>query len=148
MHKTIKKVSNDFETLKFNTGIAALMTLANDFYHKGSITYDEFKTFLILLNPVSPHLTEELWSQMEYGGMLNQASWPEYDEEKTVDDTIEIVVQINGKVRHKMLIPASLDREGMQEAVMAEEAVKALLEGKNIVKVIAIPGRLVNIVIR
>ncbi|MDX1358665.1 MAG: leucine--tRNA ligase, partial [Clostridia bacterium] len=148
MHKTIKKVSNDFETLKFNTGIAALMTLANDFYHKGSITYDEFRTFLILLNPVSPHLTEELWTMMGYGGMLNQASWPDYDEAKTIDDTIEIVVQINGKVRHKMMIPTSLDGEGMQEAVMAEDAVKSLVDGKNIIKVIAIPGRLVNIVIR
>ncbi|MCD6321714.1 MAG: leucine--tRNA ligase [Clostridiales bacterium] len=148
MHKTIKKVSNDFETLKFNTGIAALMTLANDFYHKGKITSDEFRTFLILLNPVSPHLTEELWEVKGFEGMLNQASWPEYDEAKTVDNTIEIVVQLNGKVRHKMVVPASLDREGMQQAAMDDDAVKSLINDKNVIKVIAIPGRLVNIVVR
>jgi len=148
MHKTIKKVGNDFETLKFNTGIAALMTLANDFYHKGSITSDEFRTFLILLNPVSPHLTEELWEVKGFKGMLNQASWPEYEESKTIDNTIEIVVQLNGKVRHKMVIPASLDREGMQQAAMEDDTVKSLINDKNVVKVIAIPGRLVNIVVR
>ncbi len=148
MHKTIKKVSHDFETLKFNTGIAALMTLANDFYHKGSITVDEFRTFLILLNPVSPHITEELWVQQGYEGMLNQASWPEYDEDKTVEETIEIVVQVNGKIRHKMMIAADLDRDAMQKAAMEDSNVKALVKGKNVVKVIAIPGRLVNIVVR
>lgn len=148
MHKTIKKVSHDFETLKFNTGIAALMTLANDFYHIGSITTDEFKTFLVMLNPVSPHLTEELWLRQGYKGMLNQAAWPEYDENKTVDDTIEIVVQINGKVRHKMMIDAALDRAAMQNAAMDDSVIKSLVQGKNVVKVIAIPGRLVNIVVR
>ena len=148
MHKTIKKVSNDFETLKFNTGIAALMTLANDFYHKGSITSDELRTFLILLNPVSPHITEELWAKKGFEGMLNQASWPEFEESKTIDNTIEIVIQLNGKVRHKMIIPASLDREGMQQAAMEDNVVKSLINDKNVVKVIAIPGRLVNIVVR
>ncbi|MCK5757860.1 MAG: leucine--tRNA ligase [Clostridiales bacterium] len=148
MHKTIKKVSNDFETLKFNTGIAALMTLANDFYHKGSITSDELRTFLILLNPVSPHITEELWAKKGFDDMLNQASWPEFEESKTIDNTIEIVIQLNGKVRHKMIIPASLDREGMQQAAMEDNVVKSLINDKNVVKVIAIPGRLVNIVVR
>ncbi len=148
MHKTIKKVSNDFETLKFNTGIAALMSLANDFYHKGSITSDEFKTFLILLNPVSPHITEELWIEKGYEGMLNQASWPTFDESKTVDDVIEIVVQLNGKVRTKMVIPTSLNREAMQQAAMEDPVIKSQVEGKTVVKVIAIPGRLVNIVVK
>lgn len=148
MHKTIKKVSQDFETLKFNTGIAALMTLVNDFYHKGSVTKGEFRDFLILLNPVSPHLTEDLWVETGYEGMLNQSSWPEYDEEKTKDDTIEIVVQLNGKVRHKMTIPATLNRDAMQKAALAEDEVKVLIEGKTVIKVIAVPGRLVNIVIK
>ncbi len=148
MHKTIKKVSQDFETLKFNTGIAALMTLVNDFYHKGSVTKGEFRDFLILLNPVSPHLTEELWVETGYEGMLNQSKWPAYDESKTVDDTIEIVIQINGKVRHKMSISADLTSEGMKESALAEKEVKELLAGMQIIKVIAVPGRLVNIVAR
>jgi len=148
MHKTIKKVSQDFETLKFNTGIAAMMTLVNDFYHKGSVTRGEFRDFLIMLNPVSPHLTEELWVANGFEGMLNQASWPEYDEAKTIDDTIEIVVQINGKVRHKMDVPADFSREDMQEAALNESEVQALIEGKNVIKVIAVPGRLVNIVVK
>ncbi|MBN1624046.1 MAG: leucine--tRNA ligase [Clostridia bacterium] len=148
MHKTIKKVSQDFETLKFNTGIAAMMTLVNDFYHKGSVTRGEFKDFLILLNPVSPHLTEELWVETGYKGMLNQSSWPEYDENKTIDETIEIVIQINGKVRRKMNIPAELTPEEMKEAAIGEDEVKKIIEGMKIVKVITVPGRLVNIVVR
>lgn len=148
MHKTIKKVSNDFETLKFNTGIAALMTLANDFYHEGSITSDEFRTFLILLNPVAPHITEELWSVIGYAGMLNQTSWPKFDESKTIEDTIEIVVQINGKVRHKMVVPVAMDKETVEDEVMNDNAVKDLIKDKIIVKIIVIPGKLVNIVVR
>lgn len=148
MHKTIKKVSNDFETLKFNTGIAALMTLVNDFYHVGSITKDEFRTFLILLNPVSPHITEELWVAQGFEGMLNQSSWPEYEENKTVEDSVEIVVQLNGKVRHKMVVAASLDKTALEAVAMEDETTKSLINGKNVIKVIAIPGRLVNIVVR
>jgi leucyl-tRNA synthetase len=148
MHKTIKKVSQDFETLKFNTGIAALMTLVNDFYHKGTVTTGEFRDFLILLNPVSPHLTEELWVETGYEGMLNQSSWPEFDENKTIDETIEIVIQLNGKVRHKINIPADLTAEEMKEAAIGEDEVKKLIEGMKIIKVIAVPGRLVNIVAR
>ncbi|MBN2558521.1 MAG: leucine--tRNA ligase [Clostridia bacterium] len=147
MHKTIKKVSNDFETLKFNTGIAALMTLANDFYHKGSITAGEYRTFLILLNPVAPHITEELWQMQGFKGMLNQASWPSYDESKTIEDNIEIVVQFNGRVRHKLMIPAGLDGEAMKKAVLDDPGVGRLLEGMEIRKVIAVPGKLVNIVV-
>ncbi|MFO7611620.1 MAG: leucine--tRNA ligase [Clostridia bacterium] len=147
MHKTIKKVSNDFETLKFNTGIAALMTLANDFYHKGSITAGEYRTFLILLNPVAPHITEELWQIQGFEGMLNQTSWPAYDESKTIEDNIEIVVQINGKVRHKLMIPAGSDGETMKKAAMADREVGRLLEGRAIIKVIVVPGKLVNIVV-
>jgi len=148
MHKTIKKVSQDFETLKFNTGIAALMTLVNDFYHKGSVTRGEFRDFLILLNPVSPHITEELWVENGYEGMLNQASWPAYDENKTIDETIEIVIQLNGKVRHKMNIAAGLTPDEMKEAALALDEVKELIGDKQMVKVITVPGRLVNIVVR
>lgn len=148
MHRTIKKVSGDFETLKFNTGIAALMELTNDFYHKGSITTDEFKTFLILLNPVAPHITEELWQIRDYGGMLNQTTWPSYEEEKTVEAKVEIVVQINGKVRHKMMISSGMDKETMKATVMEDSKVAELIEGKQIIKVIAIPERLTNIVVK
>jgi leucyl-tRNA synthetase len=148
MHKTVMKVGEDFETLKFNTGIAALMTLANDFYHKGEITAGEFKTFLILLNPVAPHITEELWQIRGHEGMLNQSRWPSYDEDKTVEDKIEIVVQINGKVRHRMMVSSDLDRDGMKEKVMFDDEVVGLIGDKKVVKVIPIPGRLVNIVVK
>ena len=106
MHKTIKKVSNDFETLKFNTAIAAMMSLINDFTKKGAVTKDELKTLLILLNPVAPHITEEIWDTMNYGGYVYEQKWPEYDEAKTVESTIEIAVQVNGKVRSTIAVPA------------------------------------------
>ena len=99
MHQTIKKVSNDFENLKYNTAIAAMMALINDFYKKGTVTRDEFKTLIVLLNPVAPHITEELWSLMGFEGRLFETSWPEFEEEKTVDKVQEIGVQVNGKVR-------------------------------------------------
>ena len=104
MHQVIKKVSNDFENLKYNTAIAAMMALLNDFYKKGSVTADEFKTLLILLNPVAPHITEELWSVKNYGGYVYQQTWPEFDETKTVESTVEIAVQINGKTKATLAI--------------------------------------------
>ena len=145
MHQTIKKVSSDFESLKYNTAIAAMMALINDFYKKGSVTKDEFKTLLIMLNPVAPHITEELWEMKNYGGRLYQATWPEYDEAKTVESTVEIAVQINGKTKVTM----NIGKEDAKDDVIAKakEALGDKLAG-NIVKEIYVPGRIVNIVVK
>ena len=143
MHQTIKKVSSDFETLKYNTAIAAMMALINDFYKKGSVTKDEFKTLLIMLNPVAPHITEELWETKNYGGRLYQATWPEYDEAKTIESTVEIAVQINGKTK----VTLNIGKEDPKDEVIAKakEALGDKLTG-TILKEIYVPGRIVNIV--
>jgi len=148
MHQTIKKVSMDFESLKYNTAIAAMMALINDFYKKNSVTKGELKTLLVLLNPVAPHITEELWNVAGFDGALSDTKWPEYDEAKTVDDEIEVVVQINGKIRDKMMISADLNPQQMQEVALASEKIKELTEGKQVVKVIAVPKKLINIVVK
>ena len=148
MHKTIKKVTEDIERMKFNTAIAALMALVNEFYKKGSITRGEFRTFLLLLNPTAPHMTEEMWSLAGFPGYLHDAKWPEYDEAKTVEDTIEIVAQINGKVRDKLVIPTNLSKEETEKAALENEKIKEFTAGKTIVKVICVPGKLVNIVVK
>ena len=143
IHQTIKKVSSDFENLKFNTAIAAMMSLVNDFYKKGSVTRDEFKTLLLLLNPVAPHMTEELWETFEFGGRVYQASWPTYDEAKTIEDTIEIAVQINGKTKATIEISREISKE--DAIAKGKEALGGKLNG-TIVKEIYVPGRIVNIV--
>ena len=143
MHQTIKKVSNDYESLKYNTAIAAMMTLVNEFYKAGKVTRKEFETLLILLNPVAPHMTEELWADLGYEGRLYQTAWPEFDEEKTVEAVAEIAVQINGKMRGTIKIAKDADKETAIAA--AKEAVADKLTG-NIVKEIYVPGRIVNIV--
>ena len=143
MHQTIKKVSSDFETLKYNTAIAAMMSLINDFYKAGKVTRDEFKTLLILLNPVAPHMTEELWQIMNYGGRLYQTSWPTYEEAKTVESEVEIAVQVNGKGRATIKIAADISKE---DAIAAGKAAVADKLTGQIVKEIYVPGRLVNIV--
>ena len=148
MHKTIKKVGEDFERMKFNTAIATMMSFLNEVTKKGSITKGEYKTFITLLNPVAPHMTEELWEILGGEGLLSLTAWPKYDEEKTVDDEIEIVVQINGKIRDKMSVAADLDRAGLESVAMESSRIKELTEGKSIVKVIAVPGKLVNIVVK
>ncbi len=145
MHQVIKKVSNDFENLKYNTAIAAMMALLNDFYKKGSVTADEFKTLLILLNPVAPHITEELWSVKNYGGYVYQQAWPEFDEAKTVESTVEIAVQINGKTKATLAI----GKEDPKDEVIAKakEVIADKLTG-NVIKEIYVPGRIVNIVMK
>ena len=148
VHKTIKKVGEDYERMKFNTGIAALMSLVNDFYKKGSVTKGEFRTLITLLNPVAPHMTEELWEKYGTGGFLSLAPWPEYDEAKTIDAEVEIVIQINGKIKDKMMIAADLDKAGIEKLVSESDAVARLVDGKNIVKTIVVPGKLVNIVVK
>jgi leucyl-tRNA synthetase len=148
IHKTIKKVSEDFETLKFNTAIAAMMSLVNDFYSVGKVSKGDFKILLILLNPVAPHITEELWSILGNEDKITDQTWPEYDESKTVEDTVEIAVQINGRVRGKIVIAADASQDDAKAAVQEDEKLKALFEGKNIVKVIYVPGRILNVVVK
>ena len=147
-HKTIKKVSEDIEGMKFNTAIAALMTLLNDIYNKGSINNAELKTFVTLLNPFAPHVTEEIWAAQNYGGMLADGHWVDFDEAKCIDDEIEIVAQINGKVRAKLMIPAEIDSAEAIELAKKDPAIAAAIEGKNIVKELYVKGRLVNIVVK
>ena len=143
MHQTIKKVSSDFENLKFNTAIAAMMALINEFYKKNEITKGEYRTFLALLNPVAPHITEELWQSAGFEGRVYQTAWPEYEEAKTIETTVEIAVQVNGKVRMTM----SIHKDDPKDEVIAraKEALGDKLTG-NIVKEVYVPGRLVNIV--
>ena len=145
MHQTIKKVSSDFESLKYNTAIAAMMSLINDFYKKNAVTRGEFKTLLTLLNPVAPHITEELWQANGFDGRLYQTSWPEYDEEKTVESTIELAVQINGKMKGTLKV--SKDEQKDNILAMAKEMLGDKLTG-TIVKEIYVPGRIVNIVVK
>ena len=147
MHKTIKKVTEDIENLKFNTAIAALMSLLNTFGDNG-VNQAEYKTFILLLSPFAPHICEELNERMGGTDMLVYAPWPKYDESKTVDDTLEIGVQINGKVKATVWIGAQDTKEQIQEKAMAEPKVAAALSGMQVVKVIVIPGRIVNIVVK
>ena len=145
-HKTIKKVTEDIENMKFNTAIAALMTLLNTIYDKGAINKAELKTFVTLLNPFAPHVTEEIWAQQGFGGMLANGNWVDFDEAKCVDDEIEIVAQINGKVRAKLMIPAEI--EAADAIALAKKEIADSIEGKQIVKELYVKGRLVNIVVR
>lgn len=146
-HKAIKKVSDDIENIKFNTSIAALMALINDIAAKGSINKQELRTFTILLNPFAPHITEEIWSLCKLGdGMVAQQSWPEYDESKCKDDSVEIAAQVNGKIKTRLTIAADAPKDEVLSMAKGDSKVAPLLEGKNIVKEIYVPGKLVNIV--
>ncbi|MDY4891815.1 MAG: leucine--tRNA ligase [Agathobacter sp.] len=145
MHQTIKKVSNDFENMKFNTAIAAMMSLLNDFYKKGSVTKGEIQTLIILLNPVAPHITEEMWEKLGYEGRVYQQTWPEFDEAKTVESTVEIAVQINGKTKGTL----DIGKDDPKDDVLAraKECIADKLTG-TIVKEIYVPGKIVNIVMK
>ena len=146
-HKTIKKVTEDIESLKFNTAIAALMALLNDVADKGSITKEELKIFTLLLNPFAPHITEEVWAANALGeGLASVAQWPAYDEAKCKDATVEIVVQINGKLRARMQVAADISKDDAIAAAKADAKIAAEIDGKRIVKEIYVPGKLVNIV--
>ena len=146
-HKTIKKVTEDIESLKFNTAIAALMALLNDVADKGSITKEELKLFTLLLNPFAPHITEEVWAANALGeGLASVAQWPAYDEAKCKDATVEIVVQINGKLRARMQVAADISKDDAIAAAKADAKIAAEIDGKRIVKEIYVPGKLVNIV--
>lgn len=148
MHKTIKKVSDDIESMKFNTAIAAMMTLLNEIYNVGSITKKEFRDLLIILNPFAPHVTEELYQMIGCEGVLDEQEWVTYDEALCKDDTIEIVCQINGKVKSKLTIPTDAAKDDVIALAKVDEAIVKATEGKNIVKEIYVPNKLVNLVVK
>ena len=145
MHKTIKKVTYDIDNLKANTAIASMMTLVNEFSQKGC-NKAELKTLTILLNPFAPHVTEEMWQVINFGGMVNEAQWPTYDEEKTKENSVEIVIQVMGKVRSKLTIPVDMPKGEVLAAAKADAKIAELLDGKEIKKEIYVPGKLVNFV--
>ena len=148
VNQTIKKVSEDYERMKFNTAIAQMMTLVNEMYQKGSVTKGELKALLLLLSPVSPHICEEIWQLQGFGAPVYTQSWPKYDEKYLTRDEVEIAVQVNGKVRGKLMIPITMTRESAQEELPKLPDVQKLVGDSQIVKVIFVPGRLLNIVLK
>ena len=148
VHKTIKKVSEDIESMKFNTAIAAMMTLINDFGKAGAITKTDLLNFIKLLSPFAPHLAEEMWAELGQEGFIATAEWPAWDEEKTKDATVEIGVQVNGKVRGTIRIPADCGRDEALAAGKADPNVQKFIEGKTVVKEVYVPGRILNIVVK
>ncbi|MBC8545520.1 leucine--tRNA ligase [Clostridiaceae bacterium NSJ-31] len=148
MHKTIQKVTRDIEELKFNTAIAAMMALLNDITDTGAINHAELKALLILLNPFAPHITEEMWQVLGFGGMLNEQKWVSYDEAKCKEATIEVVAQVNGKIKARLQVAADITAEDAIAAAKQADAVKAMIEGKTVVKELYVPGKLINIVVR
>ena len=147
MHKTVKKVSEDIEAMKFNTAVAAMMSLINEIYSIGSINKAEMKALLIMLNPFAPHITEEMYTII-FGGILNEQEWVKYDEKLCIDSTIEVAVQVNGKIKAKINIPADAGQDEVLGLAKADGTVAAAIDGKNIVKEIYVKGRLVNIVVK
>ncbi|MCK5129426.1 MAG: class I tRNA ligase family protein, partial [Clostridiales bacterium] len=147
VHRMIKKVTEDFDLLKFNTAIATMMSFVNDVYHKESITIDEYKTLIALLSPVAPHMCEELWKEMKMDEFCSIAPWPVYDESKCVSETNNLAVQINGKVRGHITVAAVATDDETKEVALANISIAKYLDDKTIRKVIVIKGRIVNIVV-
>jgi leucyl-tRNA synthetase len=147
-NKTLKKVSLDIEDMKFNTAIAAMMSLINDIYAHGSLTVDELKVFARMLSPFAPHICEEIWESFGEKTLCSLAKWPEWDEAKTVDATIELPVQINGKMRFTVAVPADADKDAAIAVAKADERMAQYLDGKTIVKEICVPGKIINIVVK
>lgn len=148
MHRTIKKVTSDIDNLKANTAIAAMMTLLNNFYESGTVTTGELKTLLLLLNPFAPHLTEEMWETMRFGGVVTDRAWPGFDEQKCLEDTVEIVAQINGKVRAKLVVPADIEAGDAIALAKTEGKIAEAVKGKTIIKELYVKGKLVNFVVK
>ena len=147
VHSMIKKVSDDYEKMKFNTAIAAMMTFINDAYDVGEVSRGDMRALLQILNPVAPHMTEEIWQQEGLGDQpIYKTPWPTYDEAATIDAEVEIAVQVLGRIRARIMVPSGLDAAGTEEAARANAEVQKLLEGKNVVKTIAVPGRLINFI--
>ena len=147
-HRTIKKVTNDIESLKFNTAVAALMTLVNKILDKGSITKKEFEILLILLNPFAPHMTEELYEMVIGGGYLHDCKWPEYDEAKCVEDSVEIAIQVNGKLKSRITLPVDMPESEALASAKSDEKISAAIAGMSIVKEIYVKNKLINIVVK
>ena len=147
-HKTIKKVSSDIEEMKFNTAIASMMTLVNDIYDCGSLTKDEMLTFVKLVSPFAPHIAEEIWEALGGEGFCSLAKWPEYDEAKTIDSTVEIALQVNGKLKGTILLPLNCPKDEAVAAAKADERIASAIKGKTIIKEIAVPNRIINIVVK
>ena len=146
-HKTIKKVSEDIENLKFNTAIAAMMGLINEIYAQGSINHAELKTLLMLLNPFAPHITEEMYAD-NFGAILDEQSWPKFDEALCVENTVEIVLQVNGKIKNKLVVNIDGNKDEILAKALEDEKIKEAVEGKNIIKQIYVPNKLVNFVVK
>ena len=146
MHKAIKKVSEDVEVLKFNTAIAALMSLINDIYATKAVNKSELRTFLSLLYPFAPHIAEEIYEQCGFSGTVDQQTWPEFDESKCIENTIEIAIQVNGRVRSRINVSADIDKDGALELAKSDEKIANEIAGKNVIKEIYVPGKLINIV--
>ena len=147
-HKTVKKVSTDIEELKFNTAIASMMALLNEIYEVGSLNREELSMLIRILSPFAPHLSEELWESIGGEGLCSLAEWPQWDEAKTVDQTVEVAVQINGKVRATLELPVNCPREDAIAIAKADDKVKPYLEGKTVIKEISVPNKIVNIVVK
>ncbi len=139
-HETVMKVTENFEALRFNTGISQLMVFINEAYKANELPREYIEGFVKLLSPVAPHLAEELWEKLGHEGSIAYEAWPAYDESKLVDDEVEIVVQLNGKVKAKLMVPADADKAALEQLAQADEKVKEQLEGKTIRKIIAVPG--------
>ena len=148
VNQSIKKVGEDYERMKFNTAIAQMMTLVNAFYDAGRITVGDLKALLLLLSPVSPHICEEIWERQGFGGCLYQQPWPEYDGEYLVDELIEIAVQVNGKVKAKLMVPPDMDKAAGEAELPRRPEVQALTGGRQVVKCVFVPGRLLNLVVK
>jgi leucyl-tRNA synthetase len=148
MHRTIAKVSEDYESMKYNTAIAAMMELVNAIYGEGSITRDEYKTLLKLLCPVAPHICEEIWEGLGEEGMICQCEWPSYDPALCLEDVVEIPVQVNGKIRARIMVGRTADMDSIQAQAFAEDKVAEAMAGKTLVKCIVVPAKIVNIVVK
>ena len=148
MHKAIKKVSSDIEEMKFNTSVATFMAMINVFYKDKFITKAELKTFLQLLNPFAPHITEEMWQKLGEKDELSYHKWPEFDEEKTVEDLINLPIQINGKLRANVEIQKDEEQDSIKEKILKNDKIKSYVDGKTIVKEIYVPNKIYNIVVK
>ena len=147
VNQSIKKVSEDYERMKFNTAIAQMMTLVNEFYAAGQITRGDLKVLLLLLSPVAPHITEEMWELCGFGEPIYRQAWPKWDEGKLQEATVEIAVQISGKVRGRITVPAGMTREQAERELPEREEVQRLIAGKTVKKLVYVPGRLLNVVV-
>jgi len=148
MHRSMRKVSEDIERMKFNTAIATMMSMVNEFYNRGKITRGELKSFLILLNPFAPHLTEEMWQINNFGGMLHEQSWVKWDDELAKEDLVAVPVQINGKIRGTISISVDAAQEDAKELALADENIAKYLAGKTVVKEIFVPGKIYSFVVK